>query len=104
MAKADINEIKKYLEQCLLENGVTVNNIALFGSHLKGRPQADSDIDFVVISDSFIDKDLFERVKLIRGVERKVIQKFGVPLDILLKTAQEFDNMLTAKMIYAEVI
>ena len=51
MAKADINEIKKYLEQCLLENGVTVNNIALFGSHLKGRPQADSDIDFIIVFD-----------------------------------------------------
>jgi predicted nucleotidyltransferase len=104
MAKTDVNKVKKYLAKCLSENGIKVNDIALFGSHLDGIPNDDSDIDFIVISESFINKDLFERVKMIRGVDLKVIQKFDVPLDILLKTPQEFENILRAKMIHAEVI
>lgn len=104
MAKTDVDKVKKYLAKCLLENGIKVNDIALFGSHLDGIPNADSDIDLIVISESFINKDLFERAKMMRGVELKVIQKFDVPLDILLKTPQEFENMRSAKMIHAEVI
>lgn len=38
------------------------------------------------------------------GIEEKVIQKFDVLLDTHLKTPKEFEDMLEAKMIYAEVI
>lgn len=104
MAKTDINEVKEYLHQYLLERGIQVSNIALFGSHLNGNTNADSDIDFIVISDSFINKTIFDRAEMMIGVEEKVIQKFDVPLDILLKTPKEFEDMLNAKMIEAEVI
>lgn len=42
MAKTDVDKVKKYLAKCLLENGIKVNDIALFGSHLDGIPNADS--------------------------------------------------------------
>ncbi len=104
MVKTDVNEVKKYLSECLLEKEIHVNNIALFGSHLNGNANRDSDIDFIVISDSFINKTIFDRAEMMIGIEEKVIQKFDVPLDLLLKTPQEFENMLKAKMMHAEVI
>jgi uncharacterized protein len=104
MAKTDVKEVKKYLRQCMEERGIEVKDIALFGSHLDGHPNPDSDIDFIVLSDSFKNKTIFERAEMVTGVHYKVIQKFDVPLDILLKTPEEFKEMLEAKMIYAEVI
>ena len=104
MAKTDINGVKKYLCQCLLEKNIEVTNIALFGSHLTDNTNTDSDIDFIVISKSFINKTIFERAEMMIGIEETVIQKFDVPLDILLKTPKEFENLLESKMLYAEVI
>ena len=52
----------------------------------------DSDVDILIISDDFKDKDIFERARLTKYAEIKTIRKFMVLLDIVTLTSEEFEN------------
>jgi len=88
--KAKAIEIIGYMHAVLQEHGVKPCNIALFGSFLHGNNHRDSDIDMIVISKSFEGKDISERVYMILDAESKVRERYVVPMDILLKTPQEY--------------
>ena len=53
----------------------------------------DSDIDLIVISADFRDKDIFERSKLTMAPEIRTFKKFKVPMDILNMSPEEYCNM-----------
>lgn len=77
-----INEYQQRLEAL----GVRVKKIILYGSHAVGKPEEDSDIDLVVISDDFKNMDLWERLCLL-GRARMGIKR---PMEILGFTEEEF--------------
>ena len=64
MDKATINEIIQYLKELLIKNGLNLDSIALFGSALSGEMHIHSDIDLIIISSDFRDKDIFERSQM----------------------------------------
>jgi predicted nucleotidyltransferase len=80
------------LHLALKKYGLNDNRIALFGSFAKGNTHENSDIDMIVISSAFEGKNLFERVDMTARAKVDVKRKFVVPMDILLKTPQEFDS------------
>jgi predicted nucleotidyltransferase len=78
------------MHKALEKYGVKDCHIALFGSFFKGNHHSESDIDMIIISDSFEGRDLFERVNMTLQAESDVRRRYIVPMDILLKTPEEY--------------
>lgn len=84
--------LKKSLLGLLERKGIRVNKIIVFGSHAKGKVKEESDIDIIIVSKDFRDKDIFERVKLTRGVNRGLVKKFMKPFDLIYYSDEEWEN------------
>ncbi|MFP4289047.1 MAG: nucleotidyltransferase domain-containing protein [Bacteroidota bacterium] len=91
MDKATIDEVIDFLKQSLIQHGIHVNSIALFGSALIGKFDKDSDIDLIIISSDFINFDLFERAKMTMKPEIETLRKFKIPMDIINMSPDEYD-------------
>ena len=91
MDKTTINKVVAYFQKTLAENGLEDNRIALFGSALHGIMHSDSDIDMIVVSKRFEDKDIFERIDMTLKAQLEVQRKYVIPMDILLKTPEEYE-------------
>ncbi|MDR3286435.1 MAG: nucleotidyltransferase domain-containing protein [Prevotellaceae bacterium] len=91
MDKTTINNVVSYLHESLVANGLENNRIALFGSALTGNMHPDSDIDMIVVSKNFENKDIFERINMTLKAQLDVQRKYVVPMDILLKTPEEYE-------------
>ena len=104
MDKTAINNIIQFLKTSLLANGVDVDGIALFGSALTGRMHNESDIDVIIISKSFEGKDIFERAKMTAKSELATQRKFAIPMDVLAKTPEEYQNSQQARFYKAEIV
>jgi predicted nucleotidyltransferase len=89
--KATVMHVIRDLHDTLKEYGVD-NHIALFGSFFNGNTHEDSDMDVIVISSLFEDKNLFERIDMTAQAQIDVQRRNVVPMDILLKTPQEYDT------------
>ncbi|MDR4496461.1 MAG: nucleotidyltransferase domain-containing protein [Candidatus Scalindua sp.] len=83
MAQNKVKEVIKFFEKSLRDSGLRVMKIILFGSYARKESTGESDIDIVIVSKDFCNKDIFERVELIKTAELKTIKKFMIPLDIL---------------------
>lgn len=92
MAESTVKKVISFLAENLRYSGLEIAKIILFGSQTRSRTRRDSDIDIVVVSEDFRDKDIFERVQLIKEAEIKTIKKFMVPLDIITLTPEEFES------------
>jgi predicted nucleotidyltransferase len=92
MDQATIKGLIDYLKQSLIDNGITVNSIALFGSALNGNMNLDSDLDLIIISPDFENMDIFERAKLTMKSEVNTLRKYKVPMDIINISVEEFKN------------
>ena len=104
MDQTAINEIIHYLKESLINNGVRVDSIALFGSALSGEMHDGSDLDIILISEAFRDKDIFERSKLTMDSELMTLRKFKVPMDILNMSPEEFKQMNFRMMFQTKIV
>ncbi|MBK9357409.1 MAG: nucleotidyltransferase domain-containing protein [Bacteroidales bacterium] len=96
---AIIDEIILHLRTQLRLNGLNVESIALFGSALTGEMNEDSDIDLIIVSSDFQNKDLFERSELTMKPEIETLRKFKIPMDIINLTPEEYKDS-QVKMYY----
>ena len=92
MVKGKVTEAIRFFEKCLKEKGLHVSKIILFGSQVKGKTTEENDVDILIVSEDFRNKDIFERAKLTKDAEIKTITKFMVPLDIVTLTSEEFES------------
>ncbi len=92
MDKATIDEVIAFLKQSLIQYGIHVDSIALFGSALTGNMDKDSDIDLIIISSDFINLDLFERAKMTMKPETETLRKFKIPMDIINLSPDEYND------------
>ena len=74
--------------RALLKHGVKEPRIVLFGSWATGEPRGDSDIDLVVISETFEGKDFWERVELLTNA---IYEIFG-PIEAVALTPDEWEK------------
>lgn len=93
MAKEKIIKAIKFLEKWLIDSGLNISKIIVFGSQAKGIQTKESNID-IIISDDFLGKDIFKRANMTKDAEIKTIKKFLIPLDIITLTSKEFKNSL----------
>ena len=96
MAKNTAIEAVEFLKRCLNEKGLKVSKIILFGSQARGKATLESDIDVVIISEDFRDRDVFERAALTKDAEIRTIKRFMIPLDIMTLTPEENETSLIA--------
>ena len=89
--KSTVYAIIKDMHKTLKKYGIKDNRIALFGSFLSDNVHEDSDIDMIIISDLFEGKNLFERIDMTAKAQIDVQRKYLAPMDILLKTPQEYN-------------
>ena len=92
MAAKRADKIVKFLTKELLENGFNVNKVVLFGSYNNGGAHNDSDIDIAIVSDDFKGKKIWDRGIMIMDVERAVIRKFDIPVDLIKLTVAEYEH------------
>jgi uncharacterized protein len=92
MDKATIDEVIVFLKQSLIQYGIHVDSIALFGSALTGNMDKDSDIDLIIISSDFTNLDLFERAKMTMKPETETLRKFRIPMDIINLSPDEYND------------
>lgn len=90
MDKTTIDEVIYFLKKSLIDNGIHVDSIALFGSALNGGMDKDSDIDLIIISSDFENLDAFDRAKLTMKSEVDTLKKFQISMDILNLTTEEY--------------
>lgn len=79
-----------------------VTKIVLFGSQAGGNASAESDVDIVVISKDFRNKDIFKRLALIKDAEIATIKKYMIPLDVIMMTPDEFTSGTSLVSEYAK--
>ena len=92
MVKSKIVEAIKFFENCLKENGLNISKIILFGSQSTGKATIESDVDILIISPDFKNKDVFERATLTKEAEINTVKKFMLPLDVITLTSDEFES------------
>jgi len=92
MDQAAINEVINFLKQSLMQYGIHVDSIALFGSALNGNMDKDSDIDLIIISRDFQNLDLFERARMTMKPETDTLRKFKIPMDIINLSPEEYQE------------
>ena len=87
MDKAVVDSLDK-LKQALLQQGLRVNRVILYGSQAAGRAEEYSDIDVVVISDDFKGINVLERLETIglAMAEARIME----PIEPLAYTEEEF--------------
>jgi predicted nucleotidyltransferase len=101
MAKDLVLEAIAFLEQQMEKSGLRIFKLILFGSQATGQANEESDIDIVVLSEDFRNKDIFERALLMKDAEILTIKKFMVPFDIITMTPEEFESESSLVGLYA---
>ncbi len=104
MDKKAIKLIINFLKVELELKGIKLNGVALFGSQMKGTATPDSDIDMILISNSFKNKNIIERSDLTMDAEIKAIRRFKIPLDILKMTSDEYQQGIINKRYNAQLL
>jgi len=90
VVKKELSQLKRALIALLVERGISPEALLLFGSTASDNTNADSDIDLIIVSKSFRNKDLFRRLAMARGLHRELIILFGKPFDILYYSDTEW--------------
>jgi predicted nucleotidyltransferase len=102
MAKSKTVAAIRFFEERLIDEKVNVSKIILFGSQAEGKPSAESDVDLVLISEDFKNKNIFRRLEMIKKAEIATIKKFMIPMDVIMMTPEEFDGGTSLVSQYAK--
>lgn len=88
MGKQDVLKILRRLRQLLEDKNVRVDRLILFGSWAKGTQREGSDIDVVVVSKDFEDKDYWARINILS----RAIYQVLAPIQAVAMTPEEWES------------
>ena len=88
MDKSTVLRIIADYAKALEAEGVKPQKIILFGSYSTGTQREGSDIDLVVISEDFADKDYWERINVLAAALVEVFE----PIEAIAMTPQEWER------------
>ena len=83
-----IEEIIKQYTSKLVDLGIGVVRVILFGSYAKGHPREDSDIDLIVVSKDFERMNIRERLEILGVASARIMQ----PIQAKGYTPQEMES------------
>lgn len=85
-------DLKNKILNLLKKKNITPSKIVIFGSYAKDDLKQDSDIDIIIVSNDFKNKDLFERVFLMRGMHTELVKIFRRPFDLMYHSEEEWER------------
>jgi predicted nucleotidyltransferase len=94
-------QIRSLIDDLLIEVrnlGIEVSNLVLFGSHSDGTATDGSDVDIALISSSFQNLDSLQRRKRIKPALNQIIERYQVPVDLILLTPEEYETENSIRM------
>ena len=87
----EVMRVVRYFVKRLRETGVDVSRVVVFGSHFKGTANAESDIDLILVSKDFQNKNIFERAGIIRKAYADTVGKYLFGIDLIMETPEDFN-------------
>lgn len=93
--------IKSLIDDLLTETrklGVDTSTLVLFGSQSDGTATDGSDVDLALISSSFQNLNSLERRKRVKPALYRIIERYQVPVDLILLTPEEYDKESSIRM------
>lgn len=84
----DVHAIIKRFRAILEKNGTRVQKLILFGSHARQCSHEGSDIDIVIISQDFKNKDFWQRTDIITEAVYEIFE----PIEALAYTPEEWEK------------
>lgn len=96
--------IANTLKELLENSGIPVENLAIFGSVMKGSDNSESDLDMIVISKAFENKSIFQRADMLYKPETEFIKKIKMPVDILTYTKAEYLESIITKRLESRIL
>ena len=102
MPKKKIIEITAFIQKFLNERRIKVDKIILFGSYGRGDFTQSSDVDIAIISRDFEHKDVFEKARMLKGLNWSLVKAFVLPFDIVPLALSEWegDSSLLAQFVH----
>lgn len=96
--------IANTLKELLENSGIPVENLAIFGSVMKGSDNSESDLDMIVISKAFENKSIFQRADMLYKPETEFIKTIKMPVDILTYTKAEYLESIITKRLESRIL
>lgn len=78
--------INRYANE-LRKMGITPERILIYGSYAEGHPREDSDIDLIIVSNDFKDKNLRERLEILGLAAGRIFE----PIEAMGYTEDEIE-------------
>lgn len=88
MDKGTVLNIIEQFKRVLTDKGVSIDRIVLFGSHANDTQRPDSDIDLIVVSNTFKDMDYWQRINILADAISDIFQ----PIEAVGMTNEEWNN------------
>lgn len=98
MDKKSVLEIISDFRKVIESKGIRVNKLILFGSYATGKYKEGSDIDLVVISEDFNEKNYWERIEILSAA----IYDIFAPIEAVAMTPEEWKKRESCIFDYAK--
>jgi predicted nucleotidyltransferase len=98
MDKRAVLEIISAFRRAIESEGIKINKLVLFGSYATDRYKEYSDIDVVVISKDFNDKNYWERIDILSSAIYQIFQ----PIEAVAMTPEEWESSDSLIVDYAK--
>lgn len=90
MDQAKRKAISELARKLLAERHVAVSNVVLFGSSVFGQEREGGDVDIIIVSPAFEGRDIFQRVSIVKGLHRALVEVLQCPMDLLFYSDSEW--------------
>ena len=90
MAKAPIIAASSLLKDTFRKRKLRLNKLVLFGSYARRRFRKDSDIDLIVVSRDFRKRSYNQRIKIMEGINRMLVNALDKPVDLFYFSDEEW--------------
>jgi predicted nucleotidyltransferase len=98
MDKKSVLEIISAFRKVIESEGIKTDKLILFGSYATGEYREDSDIDIVVISRDFVNKNYWERIDILSNAIYRIFE----PIEATAFTPEEWQRQESFIVDYAK--
>jgi len=86
-------DVEDSLRRFCAERSIPISAIRFFGSRTKESiGNEESDLDLLLVSEVFNEKDIFERADMVCGLHRSLVKRFRIPFDIMYCSDKEWQS------------
>ena len=96
MVDGTIISADKLLKKLLDLKSIKVNKMTFYGSHARREASAQSDLDVLIASENFNNKDILSRIDASADLHRKLVERFLIPMDIMYFSLVEWNEEKSA--------